>query len=185
MLARLVDACAQPVLVDDASFDGNLDRAEERLGNRARRDVHRRVTRGGALERVANVGMAVLEDAREVGMTRPGQGHGLRALALGLALRRPRVHAPGPVLVVDVAHDERERRPQGAPVPKPGEHLDAVLLDLLPGRAAVTLLPPLEIGVDRVAVEHETCGQPGQDRDQGRPMRLSGSGEAKGHRERA
>ena len=70
-------------------------------------------------------------------------------------------------------------------MPKPGEHLDAVLLDLLPGRAAVTLLPPLEIGVDRVAVEHETRGQPGHDRDQGRPMRLSGSGEAKGHRERA
>src|SRR2546423_12879113 len=129
--------------------------------------------------------MAVLPHSREVGMTGPGQGHGLRALAFRLALRRPRVHPPRPVLVVDVAHHEREWRPERAPMPKSGEHLDAVLLDLLPGRTAVTLLSPLEIGVDRLAVEHETSGQPGHDRDEGRPVRLSGSSEAKGHRERA
>ena len=61
------------------------------------------------------------------------------------------------------------------------EHLDAVLLDLLPRRAAVALLPPLEVGVDRVAVELEPGGQPGEDRDERRPVRFAGGGEAEGH----
>ena len=62
-----------------------------------------------------------------------------------------------------------------------GEHLDAVLLDLLPRRAAVALLPPLEVGVDRVAVELEPGGKPGEDRDERRPVRFAGGGEAEGH----
>ena len=70
--------------------------------------------------------------------------------------------------MVDVAHDERERRAERAAVPQAGEHLDAVLLDLLPRRAAVALLAPLQVGVDRVAVELEPCGQAGEDRDERR-----------------
>ena len=48
----------------------------------------------------------------------PGRGSvtGLRALPVRLALGRPRAHPPRPVLVVAVADDERERRPERAPV---------------------------------------------------------------------
>ena len=47
-------------------------------------------------------------------------------------------------------------------MPQAGEHLDAVLLDLLARTAPVALLAAREVGVDRVAVELETRGQAGQ-----------------------
>ena len=75
--------------------------------------------------------------------------------------------------------------PSVLPVAEPREHLDAVLLDLLPRRAAVALLPPLEVGVDRVAVELEPGGQPGEDRDERGAVRFAGGGDAEGHRFRA
>jgi hypothetical protein len=61
--------------------------------------------------------------------------------------------------VVPVRDDQRERRPERPPVPEPGEHLDAILLDPLPRRAAVALLPSREVGVNRVAVEGEAGRQ--------------------------
>ena len=98
------------------------------------------------------------------------QRHGLRSLARRLALGRPRRHPPRPVLVVDVADDERERRAERPAVAEAGEHLDAVLLDLLAGRAAVALLPPLQVGVDPVAVELEPGRQAADDRHERRPV---------------
>ena len=71
--------------------------------------------------------------------------------------------------------------PSVRPCRRPGEHLDAVLLDLLARRAAVTLLAALQVGVDRVAVEHEPGGQAGEDRDERRAVRLAGGGEAERH----
>src|SRR5204863_8276466 len=131
---------------------------EEGLRDRARRYVDRRVPGGSALEGVADIGVAVLQDAGQVGVAGPRQRHRLRALARRLALRRPRAHAPRPVLVVFVADQECQGRSERTAVAKPGERLDAVLLDLLPRRAAIALLPPLEVGVDRVAVEQEAGG---------------------------
>ena len=90
-----------------------------------------------------------------------------------LALGRPGAHPPLPVRVVAIADDERERRSQRAPVPEAGEHLDPVLLDLLARTAAVALLAPAQVGVDRVAVEHEPGRQPGEDPDERRPVRLA------------
>ena len=101
----------------------------------------------------------------------PGQRHGLRALPGRLALGRPRAHPPRPVRVVAVPDDERQRRTEGAAVTKAGEHLHLVLLELLPGAPAVALLPPLQVGIDRVPVEDEAGGQPGDDRDERRPVR--------------
>src|SRR6185437_14632017 len=86
-----------------------------------------------------------------------------------------------PVLVVEVADDERERRPQGAAVPQPGEHLDGVLLELLPRAAAVALLPTREVGVDRVTVEDEAGRQPADDRHERGPVRLAGGRERQRH----
>src|SRR5262245_872656 len=143
--ARLVDTGAEPILVDDTPLELDLDRAEKGLRDRARCDMHRRVSGRGALERIAYVGVTVLEDTGQVGVTRPRQRHRLRPLSGRLALRRPGAHPPRPVPVVDVADDERERRAERATVAESGEHLDAVLLDLLPRRAAVPLLPPLAV----------------------------------------
>ena len=67
--------------------------------------------------------------------------------------------------------------PSVLPVAQAGEHLDAVLLDLLPRRAAVALLAALQVGVDRVAVELEPGGQAGEDRDERGPVRFAGDGE--------
>ena len=80
------------------------------------------------------------------------------------------------------AHDERERRAERAAVAEAGEHLDAVLLDLLARRAAVALLPPLQVGVDPVAVELEPGGQAADDRHERGPVALSGRCERERHR---
>ena len=124
----------------------------------------------GALESVAHVVVAVLEDACKIRMPRTRQRHGLRALPGGVPFGRPGAHPPRPVLVVDVPDDQGERRAERSPVPEPCQHLDAVLLDLLAGRAAVALLATLQIGVDRCAIELEPGGQSRQDRHEGGPM---------------
>src|SRR5439155_27063302 len=116
---------------------------------------------------------AVLLRAREVGVAGPRERDRLRPLPLGLALRRPGAHPPGPVLVVAVPDDERERRAERAPVAEAREHLDLVRLDLLARRAAVALLAPPEIGVDRLPVEDEPGGQARDNRDERRPVRLT------------
>src|SRR6185503_12302220 len=71
LLARLVDPRPQSVLVDDAPLDADLDRPEQGLRHGTGCDVDRRVPRGRPLERVADVGVTVLQHAGEVGMTRP------------------------------------------------------------------------------------------------------------------
>src|SRR4029077_14891880 len=127
-------------------------------------DVDRGVARGRALKRVAYVVERVLLHAREIRVAWARQRHGLRPLAGRLALRRPGAHAVRPVLVVAVAHDERERRAERAALPEAREHLDLVRLDLLARRAAVALLAAPEVGVDRLPVEDEPRREAGNDR---------------------
>ena len=114
-------------------------------------------------------------------MPGPRQRHRLHALAGRLALRRPRAHPPLPVGVIAVADDERERRAERPPVAQAGEHLDRVLLELLPRAAPVALLAAREVGVDRLPVEHEARGQPADDRHERGPVRLACGGQRERH----
>jgi hypothetical protein len=57
--------------------------------------------------------------------------------------------------VIAVANDERKRRAERPAMPEAGEHLDLVLLELLARAAAVPLLAPVEVSVDRRPVEQE------------------------------
>ena len=75
-------------------------------------------------------------------MPGPRERDRLRPLAGRIALGWPGAHAPRPVVVVSVAHDERERRAERPSVAETGEHLDLVLLDLLARAPAVALLSP-------------------------------------------
>ena len=113
----------------------------------------------------------------------PGRGSvtGFVPFPVRLALGRPRAHPPRPVLVVAVAHDEGERGPERAPVAQPGEHLDLVALDPLARAAAVALLAAVEVGVDRLSVEHEPGREAGQDRNERGPVRLAGGRELERH----
>src|SRR5205823_14549580 len=116
-----------------------LDPGQQRFRDRAGGDVDRGMSRGRALEGVAQVGEPELLPAGEVGMAGSRQRHRLRSLALRLTAGGPGAHPPRPVLVVAVADAERERRAERPAVAKPGEHLDLVALDLLPRRSAVAL----------------------------------------------
>ena len=80
--------------------------------------------------------------------------------------------------MVAVLDHERERRAERPPVPEPREHLHLVRLDLLARAAAVALLAPPEIRVDRRAVEDEPRREPGDDRDERRAVRLACRDEA-------
>ena len=83
--------------------------------------------------------------------------------------------------MVAVADDERERRAERAPVPEPGVDLDLVGLDLLARAAAVALLAPAQVAVDRRLVEHEPGRETADDRDQRRAVRLACGDELEGH----
>ena len=83
--------------------------------------------------------------------------------------------------MVAVADDERERRPERPPLPQAREHLHLVRLDLLPRRAAVALLATAKVGVDRGLVEHKPGREPGEDRDERRPVRFSRRRELERH----
>ena len=52
----------------------------------------------------------------EIRVTGPWQRDRFRPFAVCLTFRRERTHPPRPVLVIAVAHDERERRAERAPV---------------------------------------------------------------------
>ena len=83
--------------------------------------------------------------------------------------------------MIAVSDDEREWRPQRLPVPEAREHLDLVLLELLPRAASVALAPAAEVGVDRFAVELEPRRKPREDRDERRPVRLARRDQIEAH----
>ena len=136
--------------------DGDADRRQQRLRDRAGRDVRRRVARARALERVADVVVPVLEHAREIGVAGARQRHA--------------ASCPCPCGSPSGSHGliphvqflwSRLRTTSVSGVPsvrawrRPGEHLDGVGLELLARAAAVAELAPPQVGVDRGAVERE------------------------------
>ena len=141
------------VLGQHATFDCDPELRNERLGHRTCGHDHGSVPRARTLEHIAHVGESMLQGPGEIGMSRPRQRDFRRPLAGRLPLWCPGAHPPLPVLVIPVAHDERERSPERASVAQAGEHLDLVLLELLPGAPAVALLAAAQISVDRTAVE--------------------------------
>ena len=160
--------------------------AEQPLRDRPDGHARRGLPRRRALEHVAHVVQPVLHDARQIGVAWPRQLH-LAAAARGdlgqlLLGDRPGAHSGAPVGVVAVAHDQRERPAEREPVPHPAEDLDVVRLDLLPRTAPVSRLPAPEIGPDRLAVEREPRGQPGDHRGDPGTVRLPGRDVAQLHR---
>ena len=166
----------------DVAVDADPERGEEATGERARRDPSGGLAGAGPLEHVADVGVAVLLGADQVGVT------GARQVDLvGLeALDRPRVHPLLPVGVVAVGDEDRDRAAQGAAVAHAGADLDRVGLDLHPPAAPVAELAPRHVAVERLAVELEPGRHALDDRDQARAVRLAcgGEAEARAHRGR-
>jgi hypothetical protein len=108
---------------------------------------------GGALQHVAEVLVAVLDAAGEVGVAGAGLGEG----ALARRVARLRVHDRRPVAPVAVLDLQAQRRPGRAAVADPAQHAGGVRLDDLAPAAAVAALAPPQPRVDVLG------------RDQGRP----------------
>ena len=125
--------------------------------------------------------MPVFQDAGEIGMAGAWQGDRLRPLPVRLALGLPGAHAPGPVLVVEVADDERQRGAERVGMPEAREHLDGVGLELLPRAPAVSELAAPQVGVDRLSVEPQPGGEPGEDGHERGTVRFSCGDEAERH----
>ncbi len=113
----------------------------------------------------------------------PGRGRvtGFVPLPVRVTLGLPRAHPPGPVLVVEIADDERQRRSERECLAETREHLDGVGLELLARAAAVAELAPPQVGVDRGAVEPEARGQAGEHGHERGSVRLSCGDEAECH----
>ena len=154
-------------------MDADPERAQELLGDRSGRHPGRGLAGARALEHVADVGVAVLEEPREVGVAGPRRVH-----LLDLGVDGPRVHPLLPVRVVAVGDQERDRAAERAAVPDARADLDRVALDLHPAAAAVAELAPRHLAVDPLAGELEARGNALDDRDQPGAVRLAGGCEA-------
>ncbi len=66
-----------PTDLEHAPGDGDADLREQRLGDRSRGDLARRLARARALERVPHVVVPVLQRAGEIGMPGSREGHRL------------------------------------------------------------------------------------------------------------
>ena len=86
--------------------------------------------------------------------------------------------------MVAVPNEERERCAERAAVAQAGDHLDAVLLELLPGTSSVALLAAREIRVDLVLVELEPGRQAAEDPDERRAVRLARGCQPKRHEDK-
>ena len=155
-------------------MDLDAERGEEAAGERAGGDAGRGLAGAGALEHVADVGVAVLLGADQVGVAGPRQVD-----LVGLeALDRPGVHPLLPVRVVAVGDQQRDRAAEGAAVADAGADLDRVGLDLHPAAAPVAELAARHVAVERLAVELQPGGHALDDRDEPGAVRLPGGGEA-------
>ena len=159
------------------------ERGEEAAGERAGGDAGRGLARAGPLEHVADVVVAVLLGADQVGVAGPRQVH----LVGREALDRPGVHPLLPVGVVAVGDQHRDRAAEGAAVAQAGADLDRVGLDLHPPAAAVAELAPRHVAVERLALELQPRRHALDDRNQAGAVGLAGGGEAEAgaHRRKA
>ena len=147
--------------LEDVAADLDSERAQELLGEGAGGDPRRGLAGAGALEDIAHVAEAVLLQAGEVGVARPGQMR-----LLDLRVHGPGVHPHVPVRVVAVGDEESDGLPSVRPCRIPERTLDRVALDLHAAAAAVSKLPARHVAVERLAVELQARGQALDDRDE-------------------
>ena len=102
----------------------------------------------------------------------------LRERLLGAAGRRVHLLAPAPGGPLAVAHEDRDRRAQRAPVPDPAEELDLVLLEAHPRAAPVPEPPPGQFAGDVLEQDRESGREPFDGDHQGGTVRLPRGQEA-------
>ena len=147
---------------------------QELLGERPGGHSRRGLAGAGALQHVANVGMAELEQAGKVGVAGPR-----RVNLLDLGVHRPGVHPLLPVGVIAVRDQDGDWAAERSAMAHAGADLDRVALDLHPPAAPVTELAASHLAVEALAVELEARGKALDDRDQAGAVRLAGGCEAK------
>ena len=162
--------------LDHMAVNARPEGAQELLRQRSGRHPGRRLASAGALEDVANVGLAELEQPGQVGVA-----WARRVDLLDLRVHRPRAHPLLPVRVVAIGDQHGHRAAERPPVPNAGADLDRVAFDLHPPAPTVPELPPGHLAIQAPAVELQAGRQALDDRDQSRPVRFAGRSEAKRH----
>src|SRR5437764_6468850 len=93
----------------------------------------------------------------------------------------PRIHRPAPVVVIEIADGDGDRRSERLAAPHPAHDLRLVVLDFHPSAPPVPMLPTREVAVDALAVERHARRHAGDDDGELRPMRLAGGSEGEAH----
>jgi hypothetical protein len=135
--------------------DAHTEGPQERLHDPAPGHACRRLAGRCTLEDVANIGLLVLLDADQVGVSWAWQVD-----LVDLPGDRPGAHALLPVGVVAVGDLERDRAAQRAAVADAAGHRRAVALDLHAPPAPVTELTAAHVAVDLLGRELEPGGKP-------------------------
>jgi len=137
-------------------------------------DTSGRLSGACAFEHITDVGVAVLDRASEVGMSR-SRPCDIRTFRSGrspwhLALD---VHRLLPVHPVTIANQKRDRRTGRDAVTHSREHLGAIAFDLHATAASVAALATAELQVQRVDIELEAGGHAVNGDDQRLAVRLA------------
>ena len=148
---------------------------QELAGDRADRDARGGFARARALEHVAHVVVAVLDDAGQVGVarSRARDDGAVDARCFG-ARRRFDGHRPLPVLPVAVGNHQRDRTASRHAVADAAERLRAIRFDRHAAAAPVAALAAAELRGDRVEVDREAGGHAFENHHERLPVRLAG-----------
>src|SRR5690606_20575907 len=112
-------------------------------------------TRAGPFEHVADVAVAELPGAGEVGMAGTRRVHA-DDLLFDLGVDRPGVHPVFPVLVVAVGDQQRDRAAHRLAVADAGAHLGGVGLDAHASTPSVSQLAAGHVAVYAFAIQLQT-----------------------------
>src|SRR5439155_23432689 len=148
----------------DVAQEGDTELVEQSLCHTRHRHARGRLARARALEDVADVVVAVLHGAGQVGVARP---RARDLLLLGARLGRADRHRGFPVLPVAVGDGERDRAAERRAPADAREDADLVALDLHAPAAPVAALAPRQVRVDLALGERQAGRDAVDDGDQG------------------
>ena len=169
---------ANPAERDEMRADVDAELGQQSAGDRTGGDACRGLAGGGALEDVACIDAIILQHADEIGVAGAWAGHTAAAQLARRPLGRHHLFPVGPVAIVD---QHRDRRADCLASADAGDPLDAILLDLHAGAAAVALHAAAEVRVDGVGGDRQPGGDALDEREEGLAVRFTGGAEGQWH----
>ena len=150
--------------------------AQKQFCKGARRHACRGFAGGGSLQNIARIVVVEFLRPRKIGMAGARCHELAHARIFFRGLHRQHLLPIDPVAIFN---PQGNGRPNSLPVANSGKHIGSVLFDLLPPAASITKLAAAQLVIDKLHVNGELRGQPGNKRQQRLTVRLTRGEKAK------